>query len=109
MALQVGELVGTTTPGIVTVERFKLLYDHGPDPAEFRVECNKSALLALQPIFRIDGIFRAFGHAKSAVHAIVRIDYDEIGPKVKRIGRTNLDALGMSALNAAVSHYVSHG
>src|SRR6185436_17138691 len=55
--------------------------------------------------YRLDGAFR---NAHRAVYALVRIDDQHVGAFAKAIDRTDIDTVGILALDARLGHNVSH-
>jgi hypothetical protein len=56
----------------------------------------------------MDGLDRTFGFAQGAVDALVGIDHQEVGPLVKTVYRTHLDAVGVFAFDAFIGYHKSH-
>ena len=68
----------------------------------------------LQPLLnvrfriRLNGVNRAFRFADAAVDAFVRMDDEHVLALVEAINRTDLNAIGVFALNAFFVHDIGH-
>ena len=57
--------------------------------------------LIVGKIFGFEDRFgRAFGYTSTAIDAFIRIDSQKVGPLVKTIGGTRIDAIGVLAFDA---------
>jgi hypothetical protein len=102
-------LVRAAAPLRMVGQRFRLLQYDRPDICQFGIQRQKRAVGLGELICGKNRLFRTLRHAESAFHAFVRVDHQEVGADVKRIGGADVDAFCMSALNAVIRHYVGHG
>jgi hypothetical protein len=102
-------LVRAAAPLRMVGQRLRLLQYDRPDFCQFGIQQEERAVGLGELVCGKDCLFRTLRQAESAVHAFIRVDHQEVGANVERIGRADIDAFCMSALDAVIRHYVGHG
>jgi hypothetical protein len=92
----------------VGIRRRRLaLDDRFPQLGELRVERLEPLLVGRHIVFGKDRLHGTFGDTQGAVDAFIRVDDQKIGPFTEAVDRTDVDAIGVFATNAALGYYVS--
>src|SRR5689334_3866058 len=107
-ALEQGQLDLDGLP-LVGVGRRRLALDDGfPRLRKLGIERLELLLIIGDIVLGVDRLDRAFGDAKRAIDALVRIDDQEVGAFAEAIDRADIDTVGILAANAAFGHHVGH-
>jgi hypothetical protein len=94
---------------IVGVGRMRLhARDRRPDFRELDVQRYEVALILRHIFLGIDGVNRALRDTHSAVDTLIRVNRQHIRPLAKAIDRTDIDAVGVLALDACFDDDVRH-
>ena len=107
-ALELIELVRLAIPLVGIGRRFPALGDYRPDLDHLGIQRDESALNIRHVILGKDGLSRTLGHAKGAINALLRVNCQKIGAFVKAIDGTDIDAIGIFALDTVLGNDVSH-
>src|SRR5262245_20149424 len=94
---------------LVSIRRGRLLLDDGlPRLGKLGVQGRPLALAVRHIVLREYRLDRAFRNAQCAVYALVRVDNEHVGTFAEAVHRTDIDAIGILALDAGLGHNVSH-
>jgi hypothetical protein len=88
----------------------RALFSNGwADEGHFCIQPNELHLVFGHIIFRINGLDRTFGNALIAADASLRVDVKNLFSLTKGFGRTNDDAVRVSAAKATTGDNMGHG
>jgi hypothetical protein len=109
LALEQFLLVLDLRPFVRIARRILAFNDLFPLLGQFGVERDELPLLDRHVVLGENGLDRAFGDAKGAVNALLRVDDQHVRAFVKAVDRADVDAIRVFALDAAFGDDVSHG
>ena len=93
----------------VSIGRCGLFFNYRfPNLGKLGIERSKMLLICRHVVLCEDGFNRAFRHAQGAVYAFIGVYDQEIRPLAEAVHRTDIHAVGIFALNAALGYGVSH-
>ena len=107
-ALQVTQLVGNAVPFFSVIRRRNLRRNYRPQRRQLGIYLEKMFLSRRHIIFGEDRFSGALRDAERAINALFRIDDQKVWAFVETVDGTNLDAIGVFALDAVVSDDVGH-
>ena len=94
---------------LIRIRRAGLALDNRlPDLRQFGVDGDEFTLIGGDVVLCKNRFDRAFRDAQGAIDTLIRVDDEHIGPLAETIDRTNVDAVGIFALDARFSDDVSH-
>ena len=102
LILDLGPLVGIGQCGLAFDDGFPFL-------GQFGVDFEKMALVGGAVVFGKNRFHRTFGYAEGAVDSLVRVDDQEILSFAETIHGTNVNAVGVFALDTGFGDDISHG
>src|SRR6266581_8846477 len=102
------QLVLDLQPVVGVGRRIAALYDRLPDLGQVGIQGDEAALRLGHVVGVEYRLGRALGNAQRAVDALVGVDDEKIRPFAKTIDGTDLDAIGVLALDAGFGHHKSH-
>ena len=107
-ALQQFALVWLVFPFGSIGRRVLAFGDDRPFACQFGVDRDKIQLVGRQVVFRINGLYRAFGLAQRAIDAFFRVDGQKVGSFVKTIDRADFHAVRIFAFDTVFDNDKGH-
>src|SRR5690606_721575 len=108
-AFQVLELVGDAVPVVGAFQRADGPVDGLEAGRQLGVQGDVVELVLRDVFFGEDGVGGAFGHTDGAVDAFLGVDDQEVRPLAETIHGTDIDAVGVLALDTVFGDDVGHG